>query len=54
MPPEARDIYFLKNVQTGPGLTHTPVEWAPKSTTRTNCVCAVYLLMMGYKYARNM
>jgi len=25
-----------------------------KSTTRTNCcIYAVYLLMMGYKYARN-
>jgi len=26
-----------------------------KSTTRTNCcIYTVYLLMMGYKYARNM
>jgi hypothetical protein len=27
MSPEVRDFSFLKNVQTGSGLTQTPVEW---------------------------
>ena len=32
-----------------------PTDSQLKSTTRTNCcVYTVYLLMMGYKYARNM
>jgi len=31
-----------------------PMDSQQKSTTRTNCIYTVYLLMMGYKYARNM